>query len=113
MKNIEIEFRAMITKEKYDWLNHFLKQNAEDLGEDNKDTIFYIFPDKLFKVVNEISKNKAKIVLKNNRLGKGNHFQEWEIKINPSDYEKTIDMFNHMEFPCKSMRAWQERHNYI
>lgn len=113
MNNIEIEFRAKISKNKYDSLNRFLKQNAQDLGEDNKDTLFYILPDKLFKVVNEASKNKAKIVLKSNRIGNGNEFGEWEIKIDPNDYEKTIDMFNHMNFPGKSMRAWQERHNYL
>lgn len=79
MNNIEIEFRAKITKEKYDSLNHFLINNAQDLGEDSKDTLFYILPDKLFKVVNETSKNKAKIVLKDNRLGNGNNFGEWEI----------------------------------
>lgn len=113
MNNIEIEFRAKITKEKYDSVNQFLIQNAEDLGEDNKDTLFYVLPDKLFKVVNETSKNKAKIVLKDNRIGNGNNFREWEVRIDPSEYEKTIDMFNHMNFPGKSMRAWQERHNYL
>lgn len=113
MNNIEIEFRAKISKNKFDSLNQFLKQNAQNLGEDNKDTLFYILPDKFFKVVNETSKNKAKIVLKNNRIGNGNEFGEWEIKIYPSEYEKAIDMFNHMNLPGKSMRAWQKRHNYL
>jgi len=113
MKNIEIEFRAKISKEKYDSLNLFLITNAQDLGKDSKDTLFYILPDKLFKVVNETSKKKAKIVLKDSRIGNGNNFGEWEVSINPEEYEKAIDMFNHINFPGKSMRAWQERHNYL
>lgn len=113
MNNIEIEFRSKITKKKYDELNKFLEENGEDLGEDNKDTLFYILPDKLFKVVNETSKNKAKIVLKDSRIGDGSDFNEWEIGMNPEEYEKAIDMFNHLELPGKSMRAWQERHNFI
>lgn len=51
MSNIEIEFRAKISKNKFDSLNRFLKQSAQDLGEDNKDTLFYILPDKLHKKI--------------------------------------------------------------
>lgn len=113
MKNIEIEFRAIITKDKYEWLNNLLKLKAEDLGEDNKETVFYILPDKLFKVVNETSKKKAKIVLKTNRLGCGIDFGEWELAISPNDYEKAVEMFNGINLPGKSTKAWQERHNYL
>lgn len=111
--NIEIEFRAKISKEKYDELSRFLLKKAEDLGEDNKDTVFYILPDKLFKAVNETSKNKAKIVLKNNRIGNGSDFGEWEIGINPGEFEKAVEIFDNLNLPGKRMRAWQERHNYL
>jgi len=113
MPNIEIEFRARVSKKKYDWLNGFLETNAKDLGQDNKETVFYILPDKLFKVVNEISKNKAKIVLKDHRLGYGSGFGEWEIKINPKEYEIAVEIFNRLNLPGKSMRDWQKRHNYF
>ncbi|MEK7163043.1 MAG: hypothetical protein AAB696_02015 [Patescibacteria group bacterium] len=113
MPNIEIEFRAKISEEKYNWLNEFLMSNAKDIGQDNKETIFYILPDKLFKVVNEISKNKAKIVLKNNRIGNGSDFGEWEVLIDPKQYKTAVEIFNHLNLPGKSMKAWQERHNYI
>jgi len=113
MKNIEIEFRAKISKEKHDWLHKFLKNKAKDLGEDNKDTKFYILPDKLFKVVSEHSKKKAKIVLKNSRIGEGSDFDELEIQISPDEYEKAIKIFDNLDFPGKAMQAWQERHNYV
>lgn len=113
MSNIEVEFRSKITKKKYNWLKKFLKKNAKDMGQDDKETVFYILPDKLFKVVREISKNSAKIVLKNNRIGNGNNFREWEIKINPREYEKAVEMFNSLNLPGKFMKAWQERRNYL
>jgi len=36
MTNIEVEFRAIIPKEKYDWLNNYLITNAKDLGRITK-----------------------------------------------------------------------------
>lgn len=113
MKNIEIEFRARFSEEKYNELKKFFQSNAEDLGEDDKDTMFYIVSDKLFKVVNEISKGKAKMVLKSSRIEVGSDAQEWEIKIDPDEFEKAIDMFNHLGISNKSMQAWQKRHNYL
>ena len=113
MSNIEVEFRAMISKEKYDWLNNFLKENAKDLGQDDKDTCFYIFPDKLFKVVNETSKSRAKIVLKDNHISSGSSLKEWEIYFDQKDFEKAIDLFNHLGLPAKTARDFQERHNYV
>lgn len=47
-KQIEIEMRAMFDKNKYEELKSFLDSNAVDLGQDDKDVYFYIFPDKLF-----------------------------------------------------------------
>ena len=113
MKNIEIEFRSKISKEKYDWLHEFLGKNAKDLGEDNKDTKFYILPDMLFKVVDEKSKDKAKVVLKTSRIGDGSDFDEIEITIIPEEFEKAIELFDHLNLPGKAMQAWQERHNYL
>ncbi|MCX6760745.1 MAG: hypothetical protein NTZ84_01380 [Candidatus Nealsonbacteria bacterium] len=111
--NIEIEFRAIISKKKYEWLDSFLEKNAKDLGQDDKETVFYILPGKLFKVVNETSKNKAKIVLKDRRIGHGSDFREWEIKIDSADYEAAVKIFDHLSLPGKSMKSWQKRHNYL
>lgn len=78
-KNIEIEFRSMFGKTKYLGLMKFLGENGEDLGEDDRDTYFFIFEDKLLKVVKYLTKKSGKISLKLNRIGKGSDFEEIEI----------------------------------
>ena len=42
-KNIEIEFRARFNPDKYEELEKFLNDKAEDLGEDDKDVYFFLF----------------------------------------------------------------------
>jgi len=64
-KQIEIEFRALLTKDKYDNLKDFLNTNSKNLGEDNKDVYFFILPDKLVKIVNNISKKSEILTLLN------------------------------------------------
>ena len=57
-KNIEVELRSQFKRSDYERLYKYLKENAKDLGEDDKEMHFYIFPDKLLKVVNNITKQK-------------------------------------------------------
>ena len=71
---IEIEFRSIFDRPRYRKINDFLQKNAKNLGKDDKDVFFFIMPDKLLKVVNNISKNNAQIVLKLNKIGKGSDF---------------------------------------
>ena len=114
MANIEVEFIAKISKDKYNELHDFLSKNCEkDLGEDNKNTKFYILPEKLFKVVDETSKGKGKLVLKSSRVGHGSDAEEIEIGIDSNDYNKAKEMFDDLELPGKSMEARQQRHNYV
>jgi len=111
-KNIEIEHRARFDEEKYNALSKFLDVNAQDLGEDDKDVYFFLFPDKLVKTVNNTSKKTAKIVLKLTKIGKGNDFEEIEISIKPEDFEKATKIFIALE-TGEYMRSFQKRHNYL
>lgn len=54
-KQIEIEHRALLNEEEYRQLGPFLRAHGEDLGEDDKDVHFFLIPDKLLKVTNNIS----------------------------------------------------------
>jgi predicted adenylyl cyclase CyaB len=110
-KQIEIEFRSIFSKEKHNQLQAFLNENAADLGQDDKDVFFYIFPDKLLKVVNNISKKNAKLVLKLNKIGQGSSFEEIEVPFDTSDFEKLNSIFQNLGY-SKSMRSFQKRHNY-
>lgn len=111
-RNFEIELRSMFDKAKYNQLYDFLNKNAEDLGEDDKDVFFFLFPDKLLKVVNNTSQKTAKIVLKLNRIGQASDFDETEIPIQPSDCEKAVEMFRHLGFN-EIQNTFQKRHNYM
>ena len=57
----EIEFRSVFDEKKYNELKSFLETKAESSEEDDKDCYYYIFKDKLVKLVNNISKGSAKI----------------------------------------------------
>lgn len=86
--------------------------NARDFGEDNKDVYFFLLPDKLLKVVNNVSKKTAKIVLKLTKIGRGSDFEEIEVPINQSDFEKTAKMFMALH-RGDVMHSFQKRHNYL
>lgn len=111
-KTIEIEFRSRFGKLKYDALKKFLGANAKDLGNDDKNVYFYIFPDKLLKAVNNLSKKNAKIVLKLNKIGRDSDFEEIEIPIAQSEFENIAKIFKKVLI-CDSMHSFQGRHNYL
>jgi adenylate cyclase class IV len=113
MSQIEIEFRAIITKGRHGELKKFLAKNAKDLGEDDKDVVFFIMPDKLLKVVNNVSKKNAEIVFKANKIGKGSDFKETHISINQKDAIKTVETFKAFKITGNIMRSFQKRHNYL
>jgi len=111
-KQIKIEFRARFDKNKYNALAKFLKAKAKDLGPDDKNVCFFIFPDKLLKVVNNVSKKTAKLVMKLNKIGRGSAFEEMEIPIEPKDFHRAIKIFT--LWGCNNiMRSFQKRHNYL
>lgn len=112
-KQIEIEHRALLSKEDYEHLANLLAENADDLGEDDKVVYFFLFPDKLLKVVNGISKKNAKISLKLQKIGKGSDFEELEVPIDQNDFKKAVRIFELLEISSEIQRSYQKRHNYI
>lgn len=112
-KKIEIEFRSIFDENRYLELKEFLDKNAQNLGEDDKDVFFFIMPDKLVKVVNNISKNNAKLVLKLNKIGKGSDFEEIEIHILQSNFDEMVKLFTNLSITDNIMRSFQKRQNYF
>lgn len=111
--NIEVEIRSIFSKEKYDELKEFLDENAEDLGQDDKDVYFFLHPQKVIKTVHNTSKKTAKIVLKTTRVGKGGHdTEEIEIPINPADFANATRIFSELEFE-QVQQSFQQRRNYM
>jgi len=110
---IEIEFRSMFGRKKYDKLKRSLDRNAQDLGEDDKDVWFFIMNDKLLKVVNNVSQKNAKLVLKLNKIGKSSDFEEIEIPISQAEVEKAVKMFTGLGVTNNIVHSFQKRHNYL
>ena len=111
MKTFEIEFRCLINETEFEKLNTKLKKDGKYLGPDNKDTYFFLLPDKLLKVTKNASSAKAKISLKMNRIGNGSDFEEIEIGIIPEDTEKAVKMFEMLGFD-DGQSVFQFRDNY-
>lgn len=103
----------MFDEDKFNSLKKYLDDKAKYLGEDDKDVHFYIFPDKLLKVTDNISKESAKITLKLNKIGQGSDFEEIEIPINQSDVDKAVKVFNSLEMTDNIIHSFQSRHNYL
>ena len=108
----EIEFRSKFDQEKFTILKEYLDTHAENLGEDNKDCYYYIFSDKLLKLVNNISKKTAKISLKLNRIGDGPAFHEIEFYFDPQVFNKAKELLDALNLSVKIMHGPQERINY-
>lgn len=112
-KQIEIELRSVFGKKRYDQLKNYLDKNADYLCRDEKDVYFFLLPDKIAKVVNNISKKTAKIVVKLNRIGRGtSDFEEIEIPISPAYFEKAVKLFSSLPFD-QIQNSYQKRHNYM
>lgn len=109
---IEIEFRSLLSKAQYKKLREFLRENAKDLGEDNQDGYYFLLPDKVVKIANNVSKKTAKIVIKFNRLSRGSSdFEEIEIPIDPPDFKNAVKLFSALPFD-QIQNSYQKRRNY-
>ncbi|MCX6753444.1 MAG: hypothetical protein NTV03_00030, partial [Candidatus Nomurabacteria bacterium] len=94
-------------------LIEFLSINGEDLGQDDKDVIYYIYNDKLLKAVHNISKKNAKISLKMNKIGQGSVFPETEIYFGESEFSKIKFVLDNITNPEKVMGGIQKRRNFV
>ena len=108
----EIEFRARFNQKKFTALKEYLDAHAKKLGEDNKDCYYYIFPDKLLKLVHNTSKKSAKISLKLNRIGEGATFPEIELYFSPQEFDTAKHLLDTLDLPVKIMHGPQQRTNY-
>ncbi|MAG78885.1 hypothetical protein CMI40_00735 [Candidatus Pacearchaeota archaeon] len=83
-KNIEVEIRSFISKEKYEKLLEFLKENAEFIKEDLQETHYFDCDEDL-----RIQKNKfgSKIWFKYGKIHDDAR-EELEIKMNEDDFDK-------------------------
>jgi len=111
MKNIELEYRAILSEEQFINIKKTLKAKARFLGNDSKETVFYIWSDKLGKIVYNDLKKTAKLSMKLGRISSTDSFEEIEFSINYYDREaakKLFEVFN----PSDIQTVHQFRDNY-
>lgn len=108
----EIEHRAVLTESTYKELSEKLAQEATLLGVDDKEVSYYIFPDKLLKVVRNISKGTGKLSLKLNALGAGSSFQEFEVPFPEDSFEMMKSICASISVPDQVISGTQKRTNY-
>lgn len=108
--SFEVELRGILTKKGYDEVNKFLSKNAEILGSDDRETIFFIIPEKTLKVTRKISEPEAKIALKLGNIKTGEQ-EEIEVSINPEDIDQVVKMFQGLGFN-ETQYTSQKRNNY-
>lgn len=89
MKNIEVEIRSFITKEKYGELLDFFRKEGEFVSEDYQETYYFDTKEDL-----RIQKNNfySKIWLKKGKIH-DDHREEIEIKFGVEDFEKLEKLF--------------------
>ncbi|MER5971804.1 hypothetical protein ABT112_19080 [Streptomyces sp. NPDC002055] len=109
---IEIEMRARFDKDAHEQLLARLTQEAEDLGCDDKNIFFYVLPDQLLKVTDNIAAGSAKITLKASKIGQGAAFPETEFAIGRKDVPAAVQILNALGFEDTMHQAFNQRHNF-
>lgn len=107
MKNIEVEIRSFITKEKYEELLKFFKQNAELLKEDFQETHYFDCKEDL-----RIQKNNfgSKIWMKKGQIHDETR-EEIEIKTKNEDFENLQKLFKTLNYNTEII--WlRKRHQF-
>ena len=90
MNNIEVEIRAFISKEKYEELLEFFKQNSELTKEDKQETHYFDCPQDLRIQKNNFS---SKIWLKGGQIHDDAR-EEIEIHTDKDNFEKLKKLFS-------------------
>jgi predicted adenylyl cyclase CyaB len=94
MKNIEVEIRSFISKEKYDELLEYFKKNSRLKKEDFQET-HYLKSDQDIRI--QKSDFKSKIWLKKGKIH-DNAREEIEINFNKDDFSKIEELFKVLKY---------------
>lgn len=108
----EIEHRTLLTQDEYDTLKDRLVKDGTLIGEDDKEVSYYIYPDKLLKIVRSISKKTAKISLKLNALGSGSSFKELEVEFPEESTDLMNEICGHISGADQVIQGTQQRTNF-
>lgn len=107
---IELEYRAVFSEEDFGRLKTQLDSKTAGT-QDNKDSHFFVWPDRVVKVVFNEENKTAKMALKLGRIGEVDHFPEIELIIKPEEVAKALE-FCRAFGPDRELYSYQFRRNY-
>lgn len=93
MKTIEVEYRAQLTKTKYDKIKKLLDSEAQLISAQDQASYYFHDFKKAFKMVHDKDKNKVRVAHKGATITQGTHFDEFEITIAPAELDVALPMF--------------------
>jgi adenylate cyclase class IV len=109
MAKIEVEYRGILTEEKFKKLNRVFKKEGKFLGKRDRFSIIYFVSKKRVKKVEElknvpidlrlrITNRKPELVLKWGKWGAKDIRKEFIFPINPNQFEEMIEFLNILGF---------------
>ena len=110
---IEIEERARFDAATYERVKKQLEALAEEIHADDKEVVYYIYPDKLLKAVHNISEGTCKLSYKSKKVGGGTTVKEEEL-ILPGKHFAGLIIFCDSAYQdaTKRINSPQKRTNY-
>ncbi|MBI4141785.1 CYTH domain-containing protein [Candidatus Woesearchaeota archaeon] len=104
---IEVELRSFISKNKFEELLLFFKNNAEYLGDDNQETFYF---DSKEDVRIQRNNSFSKIWIKKGKIHDECR-EEIEIRFDRDDFEKAEQLFTTLGFPVQ-IKWFRKRHSF-
>ena len=107
MKNIEVEVRSFVPKERYEELIEFFKKEGEFVNEDYQETYYFDSEEDL-----RIQKNDffSKIWMKKGNIH-DDHREEIEIKFDKDKFEELEKLFLSLGYSVQ-IKWFRKRHNF-
>ena len=110
---IEVEQRGLLTQEEFTRVEAYLREHAEYLNEDHKYVEYFIYKDKLLKVIRNDSQKNAVLSLKLNALGNGALFDETECTLPIDQFPALQKIIRTITTPDQIITGTQKRENFI
>lgn len=105
---IEVEVRSFVSEDKFNKLRAFFEKNAEFLGEDEQETVYFNCKG---DVRLQRSNSYSKIWMKEGRMHDEAR-EETEVKLDREDFEKAIKVFAAMGFEV-TVKWLRKRRSYV
>ena len=106
---IEVEQRGLLTEVEYNELRAKLQEKAKFLGDDNKYVEYWIYSDKLLKLIKNTSKKNYVLSLKLNSIGNSTAYEEYEIKLSEEDFPKLEKIISNIAKPDQIIKGNQKK----